>query len=144
MSQDNKQVATIKLKLILGSATPGGNIASPLGQKGVSAKMFCDNFNETTKHLKGSNTQPVNVKVLVFADKSIKIIYNKALTISDLVKEALGVKVLKNTEERFSLKRNKVEEIAKKKQEDLCAYSFEKVLKTVEGTLRSMRVNIED
>lgn len=144
MSQDNKQVATIKLKIIPGSATPGGNVASSLGQKGVSAKVFCDNFNELTKHLKGKITQPVNVKVNVFSDKSIKITYNKVVTVSDLVKEALNVKILKANDGRFTLKRSKVEEIAKKKQEDLCAYSFDKVLKTVEGTLRSMRINIED
>lgn len=145
MSQENKQVATIKLKVVLGSATPGGNIASSLGQKGVSAKMFCENFNELTKHLKGKITQPVHVKVHVFADKSIKITYNNTLNVSDLIKEALGVKTLKApTSGRLTIKRNKVEEIAKKKQEDLCVVSLEKAVKTIEGTLRSMAINIED
>ncbi len=145
MSQENKQVATIKLKIILGSATPGANIASPLGQKGVSAKMFCDNFNELTKHLKGKVTQPVHVKVHVFADKSIKITYGNVLNVSDLVKEALGVKTLKSPATgRLTIKRQKVEEIAKRKQEDLCVVSLEKAIKTIEGTLRSMAINIED
>jgi ribosomal protein L11 len=144
MSQDIKQVATIKLKIIPGSATPGGNVASSLGQKGVSAKTFCDNFNQLTSHLKGKITQAVNVKVHVFSDKSIKITYSIAPTIADLVKEALNVKVLKAGDNRFTIKRSKVEEIANKKKEDLCAYSPEKRLKTVEGTLRSMRVYIED
>jgi large subunit ribosomal protein L11 len=145
MSQENKQVATIKLKVVLGSATLGGNISSSLGQKGVSAKMFCDNFNELTKHLKGKVTAPVLVKVRVFADKSIQISYGNTLNTTDLVKEALGLKTLKTpTTGRLTIKRSKVEEIAKKKQEDLCVVSLEKAIKTIEGTLRSMAINIED
>ena len=144
MSQDNKQVATIKLKVILGSAVPGANIASPLGQKGVSAKMFCENFNELTKHLKGKVAQPVHVKVHAFADKSIKITYGNNLNVSDLVKEALGVKTLKSTTGRLTISRNKVEEIAKKKHPDLCVTSFEKAVKTIEGSLRSMAINIQE
>ena len=51
MSQEKKQVATIKLKVIPGSAVPGGAISAPLGQKGVPAKIFCEKFNDITKPL---------------------------------------------------------------------------------------------
>jgi large subunit ribosomal protein L11 len=146
MSQDNKQVATIRVKVIPGGATPGGAIAAPFGQKGVSVKMFVDNFNELTKDRKGTITKPVAVKVKVFSDKSIEIIPSFALSVSDLVKEALNIKSIKSTTAgvRLTIKRQKVEEIAKLKQADLCVKTFEKAVKSIEGSIRSMAINIED
>lgn len=145
MSQASKQVATIKLKVIPGSAVPGGAIAAPLGQKGVSAKNFVENFNEITKNQKGSVLQPVGVKIKVFEDKSIQIIANKALSVSDLVKETLKIPSIKSTTgTRLIMKRHQVEEIAKKKQADLCVKSLDKAISIITGTLRSMAINIED
>lgn len=144
MSQEKKQVATIKLKVIPGSAVPGGAIAAPLGQKGVPAKMFCEKFNELTKHLKGVMVEAVSVKVLCYNDKSFDITYSTASTVSGLIKKLLNLKEIKSKTGRLTVTRLQVEEIAKKKQVDLCVKSFENAVKTIEGTLRSMAINIED
>lgn len=152
MNQDNKQVATIKLRIPLGSATPGGATAASLAQKGILGKMFYDRFNEQTKNLKDPSNKPVAVKVHCFEDKSFEITHHSTESTSAIVKGFLeadlqvikGKKRLKSKSGgRLTIKRAQVEEIAKLKQKDLCVKSFENAIKTVEGTLRSMAINIE-
>ncbi|HDL50676.1 MAG TPA: 50S ribosomal protein L11 [Firmicutes bacterium] len=134
--------AIIKLQIPAGKATPAPPIGPALGQKGVNIMQFCNEFNKKTKDQDGIL---IPVVITVYADKSFTFEI-KTPPVSALIKKAL--KIEKGSGEPNKVKvgrlsRKQVEEIAKKKMKDLNAESLEAAMRIVEGTARSMGVEIE-
>ncbi len=137
-----KVEAIIKLQIPAGKATPAPPIGPALGQKGVNIMQFCNEFNKKTKDQDGIL---IPVVITVYADKSFTFEI-KTPPVSALIKKAL--KIEKGSGEPNKVKvgrlsKKQVEEIAKKKMKDLNAGSLEAAMKIVEGTARSMGVEVE-
>jgi len=134
-------VAQIKLYCPAGQANPAPPIGPALGQHGVNIMGFCKEFNDRTKGKEGLILPAV---ITVFKDKSFEFII-KSPPSSVLIKKAANLakasgEAGKNIIGRITKKQ--VEEIAKIKLEDLNTGTLEKSLKTIEGTARSMGVEI--
>lgn len=138
-----KKIKTyIKLTVPAGKATPAPPIGPALGQHGVPLMDFCKEFNARTAQM-GDDIIPV--VITVFEDRSFTFITKTPVT-SGLIKKALNLKKgsgVPNKTKVGKLSRDKVEEIAKIKMADLNTNDLEEAVKVVEGTARSMGVEIE-
>ncbi len=137
-----KVKAIVKLQIQAGKATPAPPVGPALGQHGVNIMAFCKEYNERTNSQAGSI---IPVELTVFEDNSFTFI-TKTPPTTDLLKKALGVE--KGTgkagyEKTGSLSRDKLREIAKIKAKDLNAISIEGAERIIEGTARSMGIEIE-
>ncbi len=131
----------IKLQIPAGKATPSPPIGPALGQHGVNIMEFCKAFNAKTQADEGTITPVV---ITVYADRSISFI-TKTPPAPVLIKKALGLasgSAVPNKTKVGKLTKAQVEEIAKKKMPDLNAASLEAAMRTIEGTARSMGVDI--
>lgn len=137
-----KIIANIKLQIPAGAANPAPPVGPALGQHGLNIMEFCKAFNERTKQDIGTI---IPVIITVYQDRTFDFICKKP-PVSFLVKEA--VKVEKGSSEPHKVKvakinRNKIKEIAEAKMSDLNAHDIESAMKIVEGTIRSMGIEIE-
>ena len=133
--------AYIKLQIPAGEAKPSPPVGPALGQKGVNIMEFCKAFNAKTQGDEGTITPVV---ITVYADRSFTFI-TKTPPAPVLIKKALDLKsgsAVPNKTKVGKLTRAQVEEIAKKKMPDLNAASLEAAMRTIEGTARSMGVDI--
>jgi large subunit ribosomal protein L11 len=131
----------IKLQVPGGKANPSPPIGPALGQHGVNIMEFCKAFNAKTQADEGTI---IPVVITVYADRSFTFI-TKTPPVPVLIKKALGIEsgsAVPNKTKVGRLTRTQVEEIAKKKMPDLNAASLEAAMRTVEGTARSMGVDI--
>jgi len=131
----------IKLQVPAGKANPSPPIGPALGQHGVNIMEFCKAFNAKTQADEGTITPVV---ITVYADRSFSFI-TKTPPVPVLIKKALGIEsgsAVPNKTKVGKLTKSQVEEIAKKKMPDLNAASVEAAMRTVEGTARSMGVDI--
>ncbi|MGB4599889.1 MAG: 50S ribosomal protein L11 [Trichlorobacter sp.] len=131
----------IKLQIPAGKANPSPPIGPALGQHGVNIMEFCKAFNAKTQAEEGTITPVV---ITVFADRSFSFI-TKTPPVPVLIKKAIGIESgssVPNKNKVGKLTKAQVEEIAKKKMPDLNAASVEAAMRTVEGTARSMGVDI--
>jgi large subunit ribosomal protein L11 len=131
----------IKLQVPAGKANPSPPIGPALGQHGVNIMEFCKAFNAKTQADEGTITPVV---ITVYADRSFTFI-TKTPPAPVLIKKALDLKSgspIPNKTKVGKLTRAQVEEIAKKKMPDLNAASLEAAMRTIEGTARSMGVDI--
>ncbi|HEY3307466.1 MAG TPA: 50S ribosomal protein L11 [Desulfuromonadaceae bacterium] len=131
----------IKLQVPAGKANPSPPIGPALGQHGVNIMEFCKAFNAKTQADEGTITPVV---ITVYADRSFTFI-TKTPPVPVLIKKALGIEsgsAIPNKTKVGKLTKTQVEEIAKKKMPDLNAASVEAAMRTVEGTARSMGVDI--
>ena len=131
----------IKLQVPAGKANPSPPIGPALGQHGVNIMEFCKAFNAKTQGDEGTITPVV---ITVYADRSFTFI-TKTPPVPVLIKKALDLKSgspVPNKTKVRKLTKAQVEEIAKKKMPDLNAASLEAAMRTVEGTARSMGVDI--
>jgi len=131
----------IKLQIPAGKANPSPPIGPALGQHGVNIMEFCKAFNAKTQAEEGTITPVV---ITVFADRSFSFI-TKTPPASVLIKKALDLKSgssVPNKTKVGKLTKDQVREIAQKKMPDLNAASVEAAMKTIEGTARSMGVDI--
>ena len=136
-------MAIIKLQIDAGKATPAPPIGPALGQHGVNIMGFVKEYNERTASQTGSI---VPVELTVFEDRSFSFII-KSPPASDLLRKAAGVpKGSSNprTEKIATIPRSKVKEIAEAKMRDLNAADIEGAMRIVEGTARSMGIQISD
>ena len=134
--------AMIKLQIEAGKATPAPPVGPALGQHGINIMAFCKEYNERTATQVGSI---IPVEITVFEDRSFKFI-TKTPPTADLLKKALGVEKGSGTtghEKVGSLSRDKLREIAQIKAKDLNATSIEGAERIVEGTARTMGIEIE-
>ena len=131
----------IKLQIPAGKANPSPPIGPALGQHGVNIMEFCKAFNAKTQADEGTITPVV---ITVFADRSFSFV-TKTPPASVLIKKALGIESgssVPNKNKVGKLTKDQVKEIAAKKMPDLNAASLETAMKTIEGTARSMGVEI--
>lgn len=131
----------IKLQVPAGKANPSPPIGPALGQHGVNIMEFCKAFNAKTQAEEGTITPVV---ITVYADRSFSFI-TKTPPVPVLIKKTIGIESGSNVPNKNKvgkLTKAQVEEIAKKKMPDLNAASLEAAMRTVEGTARSMGVDI--
>ena len=131
----------LKLLIDAGKASPSPPVGPALGQKGINIMEFCKAFNAQTSKKEGL----LPVVVTVFADRSFSFEI-KTPPVSYLLKKAAGIE--KGSGQVPLVKAgkvsiNKVKEIAKIKLEDLNTDSVEAAFKIVEGTAKSMGIEIE-
>ena len=137
-----KILGYIKLQVPAGSATPSPPIGPALGQRGVNIMGFCKEFNaRTEKEAKGT---PLPTVITVYQDKSFTFI-TKTPPASFFIKQALNIKSGSKTPGRDSagkITRTQLREIAEKKMKDLNANDLEQAAKIIEGSARSMGLQI--
>ncbi len=133
--------AVIKLQLEAGKATPAPPVGPALGQHGANIMAFCKEYNERTTSQAGSI---IPVEIIVYEDRSF-IFSLKTPPASDLIKKALGLEKGSSTQIREkvgTLSRDQVRQIAESKMKDLNANDIEAAMRMVEGTARSMGVEV--
>ena len=139
-----KQVLTvIKLQIPAGAANPAPPIGPALGQHGVNIMEFCKQFNAQTQAQSGTI---IPAEITVFEDRSFTFIL-KTPPAAVLLREALGQDKGSGEPNRRkvgSLPRSKVREIAELKMPDLNANDVDAAMRIIEGTARSMGVDIVD
>ena len=133
----------IKLQIPAGQATPAPPVGPALGQQGVNIMEFCKTFNARTAKDQGLI---IPVVITVFSDRSFTFI-TKTPPAAILLLRAAGLQKgsgVPNKNKVGKVTRKQVEEIAKTKMPDLNAASLEAAIKTVEGTARSMGMEVTD
>ena len=136
-------IAQIKLYVPAGQANPAPPVGPALGQHGVNIMAFCKAFNEQTKGREGMTLPAI---ITVYKDKSFIFVVKSAPS-SVLIKKAANLAKASGTagkEKIASLKRKQIEEIAKIKMEDLNTNDLAQAVKIVEGTARSMGIEVEN
>ncbi|CVK21172.1 MULTISPECIES: 50S ribosomal protein L11 [Sporomusa] len=138
-----KVVKLVKLQVPAGKATPAPPVGPALGQAGVNIMAFVKEFNERTAQQAGLI---IPVEITVFEDRSFTFI-TKTPPAAILLKKAAGIETASgepNKKKVAKIKRDKVQEIAQSKMQDLNAASVEAAMRMIEGTARSMGIEIVD
>ena len=138
-----KVVGYIKLQVPAGKANPSPPIGPALGQRGLNIMEFCKAFNAKTQ---GQPGMIIPVIITVYADRSFTFI-TKTPPASVLLKKAAGVDKGAADPKRGKVgkvTRAQVREIAELKRPDLSAESLEAAMRTIEGTARSVGLDVVD
>jgi large subunit ribosomal protein L11 len=138
-----KVVGTVKLQIPAGNATPAPPVGPALGQYGVNMMDFCKLFNAKTQKQTGLI---IPVVITIYADKSFTFI-TKSPPASVLLKKAAQVEKGSGEPNRAKVgqvTRAQVKEIAETKMKDLNASNIESAMRQVEGTARSMGIQVVD
>jgi large subunit ribosomal protein L11 len=138
-----KIVGTVKLQIPAGNATPAPPVGPALGQYGVNMMDFCKQFNSKTQKQTGLI---IPVVISIYADKTFSFI-TKSPPASVLLKKAAGVEKGSGEPNRTKVgqvNRAQVKEIAQTKMKDLNASTIESAMRLVEGTARSMGIQVVD
>ena len=137
-----KIVAKVKLQIPAGAANPSPPVGPALGQHGLNIMGFCKDFNERTK---GDMGMMIPVVITVYADRSFTFITKTPPASVLLMKAAKLEKAsgVPNRNKVGTLTKAQIEEIAKIKMPDLNAASLEAAVKTIEGTARSMGIDVK-
>jgi large subunit ribosomal protein L11 len=137
-----KKVTTvIKLQLPAGGATPAPPVGPALGQHGVNIMQFVKEYNERSASLAGNI---VPVELTVYADRSFSIEL-KTPPASDMIKKAAGIaggSGQVGIESAGKITRAKIREIAETKMPDLNTNDVDAAMKIIEGSARSMGVEV--
>ena len=134
--------ATVKLQIPAGGANPAPPVGPALGQHGINIMAFCKEYNERTANQVGSI---IPVELTIFDDRSFTFI-TKTPPATDLLKKALGVEKgagASGHENIGTLSRDKLREVAQAKTKDLNAIDIDAAERIIEGTARSMGIEIE-
>ena len=139
-----KKIKTvIKLQLPAGQASPAPPVGPALGQYGVNIMAFCKEYNERTAS-QGSAIVPA--EITIYEDRSFTFAL-KTPPVADLLRRALDVEKgsgTPNLQKVGSLPRERIREIAEIKMKDLNAADIEGAMRMIEGTARSMGIEIEE
>ncbi len=136
-----KVAAFVKLQIPAGQANPAPPVGPALGQRGVNIMEFCKAFNAKTQ---GGNGLLTPVIITVYSDKSFTFV-TKTPPASTLLKLAAKVpkgSSIPNKDKIGTVTRDQVREIAQSKMTDLNAANVDAAIKMVEGTARSMGIEI--
>jgi len=136
-----KVTGELKLQIPAGKANPSPPVGPALGQRGINIMEFCKAFNEKTKDMMGFN---IPVVITVYSDRSFTFI-TKQPPMTDFIKKAAGIQKgsdnpLKNKVGKLT--KAQVQEIAEKKMPDLNTKNIEAAMKIVEGSARSIGIEI--
>jgi large subunit ribosomal protein L11 len=140
-SRRKKVLALVKLQLRAGQATPAPPVGTALGQHGVNIMEFCKAYNEATQHQMG---QVIPVELTIYEDRTFAFI-TKQPPAAELLKQAAGVEKGSpepNREKVATVTRDQVRQIAETKMKDLNAHDLEAAMKVIEGTARSMGIEV--
>jgi large subunit ribosomal protein L11 len=137
-----KVLAVVKLQIRAGQATPAPPVGTALGQHGVNIMDFCKQYNDATQQMGG---QVIPVELTIYEDRSFTFV-TKQPPAAELIKQAAGVDKGSgepNREKVAKLSQAQVREIAEKKMVDLNANDVENAMRIIEGTARSMGVEVD-
>ncbi len=138
-----KVVGEVKLQILAGQANPSPPVGPALGQRGVNIMEFCKAFNARTQ---GQQGLVIPVVITVYADRSFSFV-TKTPPASILIKKAIGLEKGSGEPAKKtvgSITKAQVREIASIKLPDLNAIDINGAIKTVEGTARSMGIEVVD
>jgi large subunit ribosomal protein L11 len=133
--------AVVKLQIPAGKANPAPPVGPALGQHGVNIMAFCKEYNERTARDVGTI---VPVEITIFEDRSFTFVL-KTPPATELLKRAAGVEKGSSSQRREkvgSVTRDQIREIAELKMKDLNAFDIEAAIKMIEGTARSMGIEV--
>ena len=134
--------AIVKLQIQAGKATPAPPVGPAVGQYGINIMAFCKDYNDKTSKDAGSI---IPAEITIYEDRSFTFI-TKTPPVSDLIKKSLSLEKASgtpNTVKVGTLSRSKVKEIAEIKMKDLNANDIENAMRMVEGSARSMGIEVE-
>jgi len=137
-----KVKAIIKLQIPAGKANPAPPVGPALGQHGINIMAFCKDYNERTAAQAG---MIIPVEITVYEDRSFHFV-TKTPPASDLLKKASGIEKGSGQaghESAGKINRAQLREIAQLKAKDLNAASVEAAERIIEGTARSMGIEVE-
>jgi large subunit ribosomal protein L11 len=138
-----KKVKTVlKLQLPAGGASPAPPVGPILGQYGCNIMGFCKEYNEKTAAQAGS---VIPAEITIYEDRSFSFVL-KTPPVADLLRRALDIEKgsgVPNTEKVGTVPRDKVREIAEIKMKDLNAADLEGAMRMIEGTAKSMGIEVE-
>ena len=132
----------IKLQVAAGAANPSPPIGPALGQRGVNIMEFCKAFNAATQELEKG--MPIPTVITVYSDRSFSFV-TKTPPASFLIKKAANLKSGSKEPGKVSagtIKRSALAEIAQTKMADLNANDIEQATKIIEGSARSMGLQV--
>lgn len=135
--------AQVKLQIPAGGANPAPPVGPALGQHGVQIMEFCKQFNERTKKFEAGMIIPA--VITIFTDRSFTFI-TKMPPVSALLKKAAGLAKASGTPNKTkvgSITPAQLEDIAKQKMPDLNTTNMDSAKRMVEGTARSMGIEIK-
>ena len=138
-----KVTGKVKLQIPAGQANPAPPVGPALGQQGVNIMAFCKEFNAATQDQAGL---VIPVIITVYHDKSFTFI-TKSPPASSLLKRAAGLAKgsgVPNRDKVGTVTRAQIKEIVKIKSKDMNARNEEKGMRIVEGTARSMGIEVKD
>ena len=136
-----KVTAVVKLQVPAGKANPSPPVGPALGQHGVNIMEFCKTFNARTAAQEGL---VIPVVITIYGDRSFTFV-TKTPPASVLLKQAAGIATASKDPKRVKVgkvTRRQVEEIARTKLPDLNAHSLDAAVRIVEGTARSMGIEV--
>ncbi len=141
MAPKKKVLATAKLQIVAAQATPAPPVGTALGQHGVNIMDFCKQYNEATQQFAG---QVIPVELTIYEDRSFTFVLKKPPA-AELIRKAAGIEKGSgepNREKVARLSRQQVKEIAERKMVDLNANDIDNAMRIIEGTARSMGVEV--
>ncbi len=135
-------VGQAKFQVPGGSATPAPPVGTSLGKYGINLGQFVSQFNERTREYNGT---PIPVIVTVYSDRSFEFV-TKSPPAASLLKQAAGIASgsgVPNKTKVGKVTRAQVEDICRKKMADLNARDLAHAMRMIEGTARSMGIEVE-
>lgn len=126
-----------------GQATPAPPVGTSLGKFGINLGQFVQQFNDRTKEYNGT---PIPVIVTVYADRTFDFV-TKSPPAASLLKQAAGIAKgsgVPNRDKVGTVTRDQVRDICEKKMQDLNASDLDNACRMVEGTARSMGIEVVD
>jgi len=142
VKKSKKIKAIVRLAVQAGKATPAPPIGPALGQHGVPIMDFCKEFNARTTKMEGNL---IPVILTVFEDRTFKFI-TKTPVSTHLIKKAMKIEkgsAFPNRDKVGKITKAQLEEIAKEKMPDLNTKNLAEAIKIIEGTAKSMGVEVE-
>ncbi len=136
-----KVKAVVKIQIEAGKATPAPPIGTALGPHGVNIMEFCKSYNEKTASMAG---QVVPVELTIYEDRTFTFV-TKTPPAAALLKKAAGIEkgsAKPNKEKVGKVTQQQVREIAELKLKDLNAYTVDAAMRMVEGTARSLGIEV--
>lgn len=135
-------VGQAKFQVPGGQATPAPPVGTSLGKFGINLGQFVQQFNDRTKEYNGT---PIPVIVSVYSDRTFDFV-TKSPPAASLLKQAAGIAKgsgVPNREKVGKVSREQIEEICNKKMADLNARDLDHARRMIEGTARSMGIEVE-
>jgi len=136
-----KVLANVKLQIRAGQATPAPPVGTALGQHGVNIMDFCRQYNDATQQQSG---QVIPVELTIYEDRSFTFV-TKQPPAAELIKQAASLEKgsgVPNRDKVGTISPDQVRRIAEQKMPDLNASDIDAAMKIIEGTARSMGVEV--